>query len=219
MVNRLHRALLRTWRHVPFPFRRWIVRIVAPSFTVGTACVIERGDGTILLVRLSYRDGWGLPGGLVGRREDIAQCARREVAEEVGLEVELVGAPAVVVDSHPQRVDVVYRARTAAEVDPDDARATSPEIVEARWHPAGDLPVLLHETVAALMALAASVLGDGEDRGDRSSIGGVPAVDRTDDGDGHGDVRHGVAAPAGDGDSRAVLRLAASQAALQRSDV
>ena len=119
MVNGVQRALISVWRYVPRRVRRWIVRLAAPSFTVGAACVVERDDGRILLVRLAYRDGWGLPGGLIKRREDVADCARREVGEEVGLDVELLGAPAVVLDARPQRIDVVFRARVAAGRAPD----------------------------------------------------------------------------------------------------
>src|SRR5690606_9648623 len=99
---------------------RRIVRAVSPSFTVGAMCFIERPDGALLLVRHSYRDRWGVPGGLLQRGEDVEEGARREVREEVGLEVELLGEPAVVVDAAPQRVDVVFRARPAIDVDPDD---------------------------------------------------------------------------------------------------
>jgi ADP-ribose pyrophosphatase YjhB (NUDIX family) len=150
-------VLLLVWRRVPRIARRWLVRLAAPSFTVGAACVIARGDGTILLVRLVYRNGWGLPGGLIKRNEDVAACARREVAEEVGLEVELTSEPAVVVDSRPQRVDVVFRARPAAGVDPDAAFASSAEIREARWFPVDELPRLQHEAVSALMALSSAL--------------------------------------------------------------
>ncbi len=118
--------------------------------------MIERDDGAILLVRLVYREGWGLPGGLIKRREDIAVCARREVAEEVGLDVDLTSEPAVVVDGPPQRIDVVFRARPAAGVDPDSARPASAEIREVRWFSPDDLPTLQHEAVTALMALASS---------------------------------------------------------------
>jgi ADP-ribose pyrophosphatase YjhB (NUDIX family) len=166
--------LLLAWRRVPRLLRRWIVRFAAPSFTVGAACVIERDDASILLVRLVYREGWGLPGGLIKRNEDVATCARREVAEEIGLDVELVSAPAVVVDTPPQRIDVVYRARPAAGVAAGDAHAKSVEIREARWFPADALPVLQHEAVSALMALASSALGrDGQAGGDAGRGDGV----------------------------------------------
>lgn len=174
MIAATQRALLLVWRRIPRLLRRWIVRVAAPSFTVGAACVIERDDGSILLVKLVYREAWGLPGGLIKRNEAIATCARREVAEEIGLDVELVSEPAVVVDGPPQRVDVVFRARPAAGVDAASAHAKSVEIREVRWFPAHELPVLQHEAVTALMALASSALGrEGAVRDGPGADGGV----------------------------------------------
>jgi 8-oxo-dGTP diphosphatase len=151
---RAHRALLKLYQRLPRPARRWIVRIIAPSFTVGACCIIERGDGRVLLVHQVYRKGWGMPGGLTQRGEQIADCARRETLEEVGIEVELLGEPAVVVDPEPRRIDVIYRARPADGVDADSARPCSPEIADVRWFPSEELPELQHETVSALVALA-----------------------------------------------------------------
>lgn len=156
MFVRVQRLLLRLWRRVPRPLRRWIVRLIAPSFTVGATCLIERDDGSVLLVRVVYRDRWGLPGGLVNRREEIEDCARREVREETGLAVDLVGEPAVVVDARPQRIDVVYRARPAGGADPDAVEPRSPEVSEVRWFAADALPELQPEAVGALVALARS---------------------------------------------------------------
>lgn len=117
-------------------------------------CFIERADGRLLLVRLAYRHNWGVPGGLLQRGEDPADGARREVFEEVGLVVDLLGEPVVTVDPEPQRVDIVYRARVAEDSDPDAARSCSPEIVEVAWVAQDELPDLQHETAAALVQLA-----------------------------------------------------------------
>lgn len=154
MPGRLHRFALRCYQRLPVLGRRWAVRTIAPSYTVGAMCVIERPDGAVLFVRHTYRARWGVPGGLLNRREDPAVAARREVREEVGLEVELVGEPSVVVDAVPQRVDLVYRARPAAGADPADARPVSVEIAEVGWFPPDALPELQFETTGALMALA-----------------------------------------------------------------
>jgi len=156
VLVRVHRFLLQLWRRVPRQIRRWIVRLVAPSFTVGAACAIEREDGALLLVRLVYRNGWGLPGGLINRHEEIDSCARREVQEETGLAVDLVGEPAVVVDARPQRIDVAYKARPAHGADPDAVEPRSPEVSDVRWFPANALPQLQPEAVSALVALARS---------------------------------------------------------------
>jgi 8-oxo-dGTP diphosphatase len=153
-IARVHRALLKLFRLLPRSLRRRVVRVLAPTFTVGAICVIERDDGAVLLVRQVYRRGWGLPGGLMQRREGIDECARREVEEEVGFAVRLIGEPGVVVDPEPRRIDIVYRARPDAGVDPDGARPASPEIAEVRWFSPDELPELQHETVSALIALA-----------------------------------------------------------------
>lgn len=150
----LHLVLLRVYRRLPTRARVAIAHTIAPGFTVGAICVVERSDGRILLVRHSYRDRWGFPGGLLKRDEEVGAGACREALEEVGLAVELTGEPAVVVAPRPRRVDVVYRARLAAGVDPDAARPTSPEILEVRWAAPDDLPELQHEAAGGLVALA-----------------------------------------------------------------
>jgi ADP-ribose pyrophosphatase YjhB (NUDIX family) len=148
------RGLLRVYRRLPTLGRRWVVRTIAPSFTVGAMAIIERADGSRLFVRHIYRQHWGVPGGLLERGETPEEAVAREVFEEVGLRIQLLGEPAVVVDADPQRVDIVFRARP---IDEDDrATAMSPEIEEVRWFPPDQTPELQHETAGALVALARS---------------------------------------------------------------
>lgn len=154
MLRALHRLALGVFGALPRGVRRRVVRAMSPSYTVGAICVITRDDGRILLVRQRYRHHWGLPGGLLERGESTAAAARREVAEETGLDVELVGEPAVVVEPGPQRVDVVYRARARAGQALDEVVPRSPEIEELRWFPPDGLPDLQEETSTAVVALA-----------------------------------------------------------------
>ena len=154
--DRLHQLALHVYRRLPVQARRQVVRSITPGFTVGAMCFIERGDGALLLVQQSYRQRWGVPGGLLKRGETPEDAVRREVREEVGLDVVLVGEPAVVVAAEPRRVDVIFRARPAAGEDPTRAAPQSPEIVAVSWFPADALPELQHETSGALVALARS---------------------------------------------------------------
>jgi 8-oxo-dGTP pyrophosphatase MutT (NUDIX family) len=154
MGFRLHRALLKVFRRLPIPLRRLMVRWGSPSFTVGAICLVERADGRILLVRQVYRPRWGIPGGLLDRREDAPDAARRELLEEVGLAIELRGEPAAVVEPQTQRLDLVFRARPVSEAAADRARPVSAEICDVGWFAPDDLPELQIETVQALMALA-----------------------------------------------------------------
>lgn len=151
-----HRFALSVFAVLPARLRRGVVRAMSPSFTVGAIAVIERADGSVLLVRQAYRSRWGVPGGLLERGESPADGVRREVVEEVGLVIELVGEPVVVVDPVPQRVDLVYRARPISDLDADAARPSSPEIDEVAWFAADALPELQFETAQALVALARS---------------------------------------------------------------
>ena len=55
---------------------------------VAGAAVAAWRDGRLLCVRHSYRPGWALPGGEVGRTEAPVDAAAREFSEEVGIRVE-----------------------------------------------------------------------------------------------------------------------------------
>jgi 8-oxo-dGTP pyrophosphatase MutT (NUDIX family) len=154
MRRQLEEYGFRAVGRMPTWLRRSLVRLFAPSFSVGAMCVIERDDGARLFIRHSYRQGWGLPGGLLKRGEHAADAAQRETLEEVGLEIVLVGPPTVVVDPHAHRVDVVFRARPVAH--DVELSTASPEIVEAKWFPAGaDVPSMQWETERALRELQA----------------------------------------------------------------
>lgn len=156
MLRRVHLALLKIFKRLPRRGRLAIVHALAPSYTVGAMCIIEREDGRILLVRHSYRNAWGFPGGLLNRGEGPADGAVREVMEECAITIEVVGEPAVVVAPEPRRVDVVYRCRTDQ---PDQATAVPPEVTAVAWFPRDGLPELQHEAAGALVALA-RVTGD-----------------------------------------------------------
>jgi 8-oxo-dGTP pyrophosphatase MutT (NUDIX family) len=108
------------------------------------------------LVRHVYRNPkrWGVPGGLLQRNESPADAAQREVGEEVGLHIDLVGEPTVNVDAAPRRIDIVFRARPTIDSDADRATPTSVEIVEARWFSPMELPELQFETAQAMRSLA-----------------------------------------------------------------
>jgi 8-oxo-dGTP pyrophosphatase MutT (NUDIX family) len=153
-AGRAQTLLFAGYRHLPQGIRLFLIRRATPSFHVGAICIVERADGHILLVRQSYRaDGWGFPGGLLQRREEPADAARRELREELGIDVELDGMPVVVIDSDMRRVDVVFTARLAEGSAEPERSPHSPEITDARWFPPDGLPNLLPEATTALIEL------------------------------------------------------------------
>lgn len=150
---RLHRLILRAWRHVPMPLRSVVVRLASPTYSAGSIVLVEREHGELLLIQQSYRHGWGLPGGLLAKGETPQRAACREVLEEVGLEIELIGSCRLVLDVVHRRLDFVHRARLPHTGLAQTARPTSPEILQARWFARDDLPPLQPETAEAIAAL------------------------------------------------------------------
>ncbi|MFF3328163.1 NUDIX domain-containing protein [Streptomyces sp. NPDC002888] len=62
-----------------------------PRVLAGAAALFRDAEGRVLLVEPNYREGWALPGGTVESDdgESPRQGARRETAEEIGLDREL----------------------------------------------------------------------------------------------------------------------------------
>lgn len=106
-----------------------------PAYRLGASCVIVDEGGRWLLVRHSYRSGWSLPGGGSARAEDPRATARREMGEELGIEVE-VGASAPVLLARPRRLTFVFVARIAA----GEPSVHSPELEEFGWFDPAALP-------------------------------------------------------------------------------
>lgn len=105
---------------------------------VAAACVVDLEGGLVLLRRAQHDSAYGrwiLPGGHVDRGEVVTRAARREVAEEVGLEVELDGL--VGVYSYPGNpvVLIVYAARAVG-----GRLKSSGEALEVRAFAPGELP-------------------------------------------------------------------------------
>ncbi|AEN13430.1 MULTISPECIES: NUDIX hydrolase [unclassified Streptomyces] len=61
-----------------------------PRILSAAATLFRDARGRILLVEPNYRDGWALPGGTIesDTGEGPRQGARRETAEEIGLDIE-----------------------------------------------------------------------------------------------------------------------------------
>jgi len=152
--RRAQTLLLAGYKRLPQVARTFVIRRATPSFHVGAICVVERADGHILLVRQSYRrGGWGFPGGLLRRREEPADAARRELQEELGIEVELDGLPVVVIETAARRIDVVFNARLSERSALPERTEHSPEITDVGWFPPDGLPSLLPEATDALIQL------------------------------------------------------------------
>jgi ADP-ribose pyrophosphatase YjhB (NUDIX family) len=80
-----------------------------PRVLVGAAALLRDAEGRVLIVEPNYREGWTLPGGTVesDAGESPRRGARRETAEEIGLDVELGRLLAVDWVLGPERPPIV----------------------------------------------------------------------------------------------------------------
>jgi ADP-ribose pyrophosphatase YjhB (NUDIX family) len=112
-------------------------RIFQPS-TFGVKAAVFNRSGDILLVRLSYHDGWYLPGGGIGRRETEQGALARELREEVGVRnFDKLEIFARYLNKKEGKKDHVVVFKLVTDETPKPSMG---EVVDARFFPARSRP-------------------------------------------------------------------------------
>ena len=133
----LKKVLGAIWRHAPKRVRRWGVRLVEPRFTVTAGAVITDDGGRVLLLNHVFRtgSGWGIPGGFMEKGEQPEEAIRRELREEIGMELERAEIAFVRTLKKPSQVEIIFRCRARGS-----AGSKSIEIKSAEWFALDQLP-------------------------------------------------------------------------------
>jgi 8-oxo-dGTP pyrophosphatase MutT (NUDIX family) len=109
----------------------WLAALVRRPRGQGAKAILVC-DGEVLLVRHSYGPKrWEMPGGGVKRGEEPLAALRRELLEELGLEIS--AAVALGIRSGPGRVSAHRTHLYRVDLPSRAVRADPVEIVEARW--------------------------------------------------------------------------------------
>jgi ADP-ribose pyrophosphatase YjhB (NUDIX family) len=144
------KAFYRVFYRLPGRWRRRLVRMLKPRFTVGAVVLVRTTDDQLLLLRQPPGTGWSLPAGLMDRGERPPQTAARELAEESGVQLTPDDLEAAVPNAIVHRegwIDCVFRAT----VPPDTAlHVDGAEVYEAAFHPIDALPPLTVATAELL---------------------------------------------------------------------
>ncbi|MDZ7726211.1 MAG: NUDIX domain-containing protein [Candidatus Campbellbacteria bacterium] len=94
--------------------------------SAATGCIFYRDE--LLLIKQNYgNDVWTFPGGFVGKNEELEEGLRREVKEEVGLNLNTVSLFATSKDSRPHKNVTVHHFYAVSEskqciIDPTEVR-------------------------------------------------------------------------------------------------
>jgi 8-oxo-dGTP pyrophosphatase MutT (NUDIX family) len=142
----LHRAVLPLAHMVRHRWRRWRKTPIA-----GVSVIITNLGGDVLLLKHSYGPmAWSLPGGGLGKGEDPLAAARREVREELGVDlarIEAIGTLEEVLSGSP------HTAHIFAAVCDQRPQPDLREVTEARFFPSHSLPEPLGRTTRDRIAL------------------------------------------------------------------
>ena len=116
----LARTAASVWALLPSGLRRLALRhYPRPAFRVGVLAIVVPPEGGVLLLRHRFRAGrpWGLPGGWLEPGEVPVDGLRRELGEELGLDVQKHELELVTVSS-PEgipHVEIYYRLRSPVD--------------------------------------------------------------------------------------------------------
>ncbi|HEY3038157.1 MAG TPA: NUDIX hydrolase [Pyrinomonadaceae bacterium] len=143
------------WHRAPKSLRRWTVRLSHPRFAVTAGAVITDARGRVLLLKHRFRPGlgWGIPGGFLETGEQPEEALRRELREEIGLEVEKLKVFTTRAFRKPKQVEIVFSCQAVG-----DPEQLSFEIQKAAWFSPDELPKELPNDQAQLIKRA---LNDG----------------------------------------------------------
>ena len=138
-----------------------------PRVLAGAAALFRDAEGRVLLVEPNYREGWALPGGTVesDQGETPRQGARRETAEEIGLDRDLGRLLAVDwvpgTQARPPLVAYLYDGGVLAESDFKAIRLQEEELLSWRLVPREELTDHLPGALGRRVLTALNVLEEG----------------------------------------------------------
>lgn len=137
-----------------------------PRVLVGAAALLRDAEGRVLIVEPNYREGWTLPGGTVesDAGESPRRGARRETAEEIGLDVELGRLLAVDWVLGPERPPIVaylYDGGVLGERELKAIRLQEEELLSWRLVPREEVTAHLSGASGRRVLAALDVLAEG----------------------------------------------------------
>lgn len=106
-------------------------------FTVTAGALIFNDKGQVLLLKHRFRagSGWGLPGGFLEKGEQPLEALKRELREEIGMEVESAEIFATRSFKKPRQVEILFLCRANVDVKPQ-----AMEVERAEWFSLDSLP-------------------------------------------------------------------------------
>ncbi|GGS07848.1 hypothetical protein Snoj_11570 [Streptomyces nojiriensis] len=138
-----------------------------PRVLAGAAALYRDAEGRVLLVEPNYREGWALPGGTIesDRDESPRTAARRESAEEIGLDLplgRLLAVDWVLGPGRPPLVAYVYDGGVLDEAQLASVTLQQEELISWRLVEPAELTAYLPESLGLRVQEAYRIAQSGE---------------------------------------------------------
>ena len=123
-------------------------------------------QGRVLLVTLSYKSTWEIPGGVVEENESPKQCCQREVLEELGMD-RIVGRLLVVdynvpTDTKTESLMFIFNGGVLSRQDIDNIQIDQDELVGFAFFSQDVLPKEITNTLRRrILAAWKTMAGEG----------------------------------------------------------
>lgn len=127
--------LYKIYKILPVKARQVISYLYAKKFLIGITAIVHKND-KILLLKHAYQYHWTLPGGFLKRSEPVYESIRRELKEETGLNIKVMGVLDIRNNPKKSMLDIVVDCKIIG----GEMKVDKKEIENAKFYDIDALP-------------------------------------------------------------------------------